>query len=83
MPISIKNLRTEELARELAERTGASITEAVTEAVRDRLKTLERPRTVQLARQRAERLLRELDALPDLDSRDPDQILGYDEQGLP
>jgi antitoxin VapB len=83
MPLSIKNPRSEELARELAARTGESITEAVTEAVRARLKTLRQPATAARDRQRLERLLRELDALPDLDSRTPDEILSYDEQGLP
>lgn len=83
MPISIKNPRTEELARELASRTGESITEAVTVAVRERLATLERPDSSLAARRRVERMLEELDALPDLDVRSPDEILGYDEQGLP
>jgi len=83
MPLSIKNPHSEALARELAARTGESITEAVTEAVRARLKTLQQPATAERDRQRLERLLRELDALPDLDSRTPDEILGYDEQGLP
>lgn len=83
MPLSIKNPQAEDLARELAARTGESITEAVTEAVRERLKTLQRPATAERDRQRVERLLREFDALPDLDIREPDEILGYDERGLP
>lgn len=83
MPLSIKNPRTEELARELASRTGESLTEAVTEAVRERLKALQRPGTAERSRQRVERLLREFDALPDLDIREPGEILGYDERGLP
>jgi len=39
MPLSIKNPHTEQLARELAERTGESITTAVTVAVRDLLRS--------------------------------------------
>jgi antitoxin VapB len=83
MPLSIKNRRTEDLARELAERTGQSITEAVTEAVRERLETLRRPDAAGRDRRRVERLLRDLDALPELDPRAPAEILGYDERGLP
>jgi len=30
-----------------------------------------------------EDLLRRVDALPNLDSRTPDEILGYDEDGIP
>jgi len=83
MPLSIKNPRTEDLARQLAARTGESITEAVTEAVRERLAALRGSGTAGRDRQRVERLLRELDALPVLDSREPEEILGYDERGLP
>jgi antitoxin VapB len=83
MPLSIKNPRTEELARELAARAGESVTQAVTEAVRERLKAFRAPGTAVRSRQRVDRLLREFDALPELDSREPDEILGYDEQGLP
>lgn len=83
MPLSIKNPRTEKLARALADRTGESITEAVEAAVRDRLARLDRPQEAAQGRQRVERLLRELDALPDLDTRTADEILGYDDRGLP
>lgn len=83
MPLSIKNPRSEELARELAELTGESITEAVTEAVRARLKALQREAPAQRDRERLERLLREFDALPVLDPREPEEILDYDERGLP
>jgi antitoxin VapB len=39
MALSIKNPETERLARELARVTGESLTEAVTEALRDRCPT--------------------------------------------
>jgi hypothetical protein len=39
MPLRLKNPGTEEFARELAERTGESVRQAVTEAGRERLKT--------------------------------------------
>jgi len=83
MPLSIKNPQTEDLARELAARTGESITEAVTAAVRERLKSLRGPETAGRSRQRVERLLQQFGALPELDTRSRHEIVGYDEQGLP
>ncbi len=83
MPLSIKNPQAEDLARELAARTGESITEAVTKAVRDRLKGLRNVGGSERERQRVERLLRDFDALPETDPRSLEEILGYDEAGLP
>jgi antitoxin VapB len=40
MAINIKNAETEQLARELAELTGESMTSAITAAVRDRLEKI-------------------------------------------
>ena len=83
MALSIKNPHTEELARELARRTGESITEAVALAVEERLRRLRWAPEQELARREVEALLSELDALPELDARSPEEILGYDEEGLP
>ena len=83
MTFNIKDVDTDRLARELAAETGESLTRAVGTAVRERL---ERVR----ARRGARRLADELDeisarcaALPVLDDRSEDDILGYDEHGLP
>jgi antitoxin VapB len=82
MPLSIKDPETEQLARDLARRTGESITTATKRALEERL------RRVSGSRQR-ERLLEDLAAirrrcaeLPVLDTRQPDEILGYDKDGL-
>lgn len=83
MALSIKNPHAEELARELARRTGESITEAVALAVEERLRRLRWAPELELARREVEALLSELDALPELDARSPEEILGYDEEGLP
>jgi len=74
MALSIKNPETEKLARQLARRTGESITAAVTTALRDRLKRVEGGKAASVA----ERLLavgERLSALPVLDTRTPDEIL--------
>jgi antitoxin VapB len=83
MPLSIKDAETERLGRALAKETGETITEAVKTALRERLARTRR-------RHRGRRLADELDeiarrcaSLPVLDARSADDILGYDERGLP
>ncbi len=83
MGISIKNERTERLARELAAETGESLTTAITRALEERLARLEGRRTPADRRALARVVLRRLDALPVLDARSPDEIMGYDEHGVP
>lgn len=81
MAFSIKNPEADLLARELAATTGESLTEAVLVALRERLEREQRrkrPLTGRLlavgARNRH---------LPVLDDRSAEEILGYDERGLP
>jgi antitoxin VapB len=80
MAINVKNEDADRLARELSALTGESITEAITTALRERL---ERHRAAGRRTDRLTRLVEELRALPILDDRDPDAIIGYDERGLP
>ena len=82
--LNIKSDEAHRLASELAAQRGSSLTEAVTAALGDSLRAGRDP-TAGLAALLAEvRQVQELvSALPDLDRRDPDQILGYDERGLP
>ncbi|MGA2905830.1 MAG: type II toxin-antitoxin system VapB family antitoxin [Candidatus Korobacteraceae bacterium] len=83
MALSIKNPETERLARLLAEQTGESLTDAIEQALKERL---ERLRRSQRAPRQLERLLEianRVAALPRLDNRTPDEIVGYDENGLP
>ena len=83
MSLNIKNGETHELARELSQMTGESMTEAVTVAVRERLIRLRRERGGSLA----ERLLAiGRDSAAHLHepyrSVDHGELL-YDERGLP
>lgn len=83
MALSIKDRETELLARRLAERTGETITMATKRALEERLR-----RTGSDARKAAlledmEAMRRRLSALPVLDDRTPDEIVGYDENGVP
>ena len=84
MPLSIKSPEANELARKLASLTGESITEAVTVAMRERLLREERKqgsKDALLADIRA--IAEHCAALPVLDTRSEDEILGYDGNGIP
>jgi antitoxin VapB len=83
MPLSIKNEATERLAREVASETGESLTEAIQKSLEERLERLKRRHKVHILTGQIEDLLRRVDALPTLDSRPEDEILGYDEDGIP
>jgi antitoxin VapB len=83
MPLNIKDPATEKFVRELATAAGESVTTAVRRAAEERL---QRVRRQQSARSLAAEILeigRRCAALPDLDARTEDEILGYDEHGLP
>lgn len=83
MALSIKDAEADRLARELAARTGETLTEAVVVALRERLaRETGRTRTVPLHETLAA-IRHRCAALPVLDTRTSDEILGYDERGLP
>ncbi len=85
MALSLKDPETDRLAREVARLTGESLTEAVRKSLAERLER-ERLRRGRPAKGLAEQLLeiaRHCAALPDLDTRSPDEIIGYDEYGVP
>ncbi len=83
MALSIKNDATERLARQIARATGESLTEAIQKALQERLERLQKSQRRPILASQIEDLLRRVDALPIRDSRPEDEILGYDEQGLP
>jgi len=83
MAISIKSIETERIAREVAARTGESLTGAIQRALEERLERLKRQRRNQILLGQLEEILCRVDQLPVLDARTPDEILGYDEHGLP
>ena len=83
MALNIRNPEAEKLAAELARTTGESKTEAVTKALRDRLARVRLERTKRRLADELEEIAAHCANLPVLDSRDADEILGYDEAGLP
>ena len=83
MALNIKNPEAHRLAQELAERTGASLTDVVTEALRQRLTTVARLEAGDLLDAEVAEIQTFVASLPDRDARTADEILGYDSFGLP
>ncbi len=83
MALSLKDKETDRLAREVAALTGETLTDAVRVSLAERLERekLRRGQQPGLAEQLME-LGRECAALPDYDTRSPDEIVGYDETGM-
>lgn len=82
MPLNIKDDTTHHLARELATLTGESLTKAVKHAVQDKLKVVKQQRTSSLADE-LDRIALHCASLPQKGNSTSDEILGYDENGLP
>ena len=80
MAINIKNAEADRLARELSEITGETITEAVIKSLAERLEREKNKQTTSVPLQ--EELLsiaKRYQALPTLDNRTEEEILGYDD----
>jgi antitoxin VapB len=83
MALSIKDPETERLARKLAQLTGENITTATKRAIEERLRRVDgRSRKATLLTDLAE-IRQRWSAMPILDERTPEDILGYDVHGLP
>src|SRR6266404_337629 len=82
MHLNIKNDEAHKLATELADLTGESLTSAVTLALRERLARERRRRRPDRIAARLMKIGRSYAALADT-GRSPDEILGYDDHGLP
>lgn len=84
MALSIKDPESDRLARELAQATGESLTEAVRTALQERLeRERDRRRPGRDLAADVRRIQERLARLPVRDPRCADDIVGYDEHGLP
>jgi antitoxin VapB len=85
MALSIRDPETDRLARELSRRTGETMTQAIRTALAERLARLDRSREAEIERRRRaiDEIVARSRALPILDTRSEDEILGYDEHGIP
>jgi len=83
MALSVKHPEADRLAREVAARTGETLTTAVVVALRERLARLRRRPRRRRLRDELREIARRCAELPTLDDRSADDILGYDDRGLP
>jgi len=85
MSILIRNPQTEKKIRQLAKRQGVTLTDAVDRAIDKELAQLAPPRKKgRVDRKRLAELLAYFDSLPKINEHlTDDEIIGYDEHGLP
>jgi antitoxin VapB len=83
MAISLKDPEADRLAREVAARTGETLTAAVIVALKERLARLKGQRRRRPLRDELREIGRRCAALPTLDDRPADEIVAYDERGVP
>jgi antitoxin VapB len=83
MPLNIRNEQAEQLANALAKLTGETKTEAVTQALRERLERVRRARAKRRLADELDEIALHCSTRPLRDRRSADEILGFDENGLP
>jgi antitoxin VapB len=83
MPLNIRSEETEALATALAKLTGETKTEAVTQALRERIQRVRRARAKRRLADELDEIALHCSTLPMQDHRSADEIMGYDENGLP
>jgi len=83
MAFSIKNPEVDRLAKKVAEATGESLTEAVVVALRERLERVRARRGGRSLADELDEIARRCAALPVLNPRPPEELVAYDEQGVP
>jgi antitoxin VapB len=81
--LNIKNREAGQLAHELARLTGESLTDVVTTALRDRLGVVRRQRERAGLMADIHQIQAFVASIPDRDGKTPEEIIGYDEFGLP
>jgi len=83
MAISIRNPKAEKLAREVAAESGENLTQAIIHALEERLERLKGRKTTEDLAEEIMKISGRCSALPQLDDRTPEEILGYDSKGVP
>ena len=83
MALNIRRSETEYLVNELAALTGENKTEAVTRAVEERLDRLRREGRGRRLADELDKIALHCSELPVLDDREADEIIGYDQFGVP
>ena len=82
MTVLIKDEEADRLIRQLAERTGKTITDAVKAAVSEKLaRTPLSEAEIAERRRRIDAIVARAEAMPTRDDRSADEIIGYNEHG--
>jgi antitoxin VapB len=81
--LSLKDPEADRLAREVAARTGETLTTAIVVALRERLARLRGRSKRRRLRDELRDIAERCSKLPTVDDRPADEVLGYDERGLP
>lgn len=83
MPLSIEDEATERLAKQLARATGETVATATRKALEERLQRIAPAGGREALLTELATIRRRWSALEVRDSRSADEILGYDDRGLP
>lgn len=83
MSLLINDPKAEQLAQELAQRIGGTVPDAIVRALEAQLVSLKAPGMTAVTRDAILKIAARCKALPELDPRSADEILGYDKAGLP
>ena len=83
MALNIRNSEAEELARIISELTGETKTQAVKIALKERLNQIQQQQNSDISTQELLDIAKQCSSLPVLDDRSADELIGYDEMGLP
>lgn len=83
MALNIRSREADELATALSRLTGETKTQAVTQALRERLERAQRARSRRSLADELDEIAAHCAALPTLDRRSDEEILGYGPDGMP
>ena len=82
MALSIRNPRAEQLAKEIAAISGENITQVIIHALENHIERLRGSRLYPDTVEEIMNISRRCKSLPDMDERMPDEILGYNKNGV-
>ena len=83
MPLNIKDPNTHALAKRLANLTGESLTQAIKRAIQQRLAQVEKTQGTTRLADELDHIALHCAGLPRRDRRGAEEVIGYDERGLP
>ena len=82
-PLNIKDPEVYKMARKVADKRGLSLTGAVREALREKLERESAEKETARRFEKLQEIAKGFSNLPILDDRTDDEIIGYDELGIP